>query len=78
MVQMAQTVVCNRHHSVKLQLCRWLLLSLDRLKDNELGMTQETIAHMLGVRRAGVTEAASRLQQAGLISYRRGRITEPS
>jgi CRP-like cAMP-binding protein len=73
--QMAQTAVCNRHHSVDQQLCRWLLLSLDRLESNELSMTQELIANMLGVRREGVTEAAGKLQDAGLISYRRGRIT---
>ena len=73
--QMAQTAVCNRHHSVDQQLCRWLLLSLDRLLSNELSMTQELIANMLGVRREGVTEAAGRLQDAGLIEYRRGRIT---
>src|SRR5437868_9736250 len=73
--QMAQTAVCNRHHSVDQQLCRWLLLSLDRLSSNELSMTQELIANMLGVRREGVTEAAGKLQDAGLISYRRGRIT---
>ncbi len=73
--QMAQTAVCNRHHSVDQQLCRWLLLSLDRLSSNELGMTQELIANMLGVRREGVTEAAGKLQDAGLIRYRRGRIT---
>jgi len=73
--QMAQTAVCNRHHSVDQQLCRWLLLSLDRLSANELTMTQELIANMLGVRREGVTEAAGRLQNAGLIHYRRGRIT---
>jgi CRP-like cAMP-binding protein len=73
--QMAQTAVCNRHHSVDQQLCRWLLLSLDRLTSNELSMTQELIANMLGVRREGVTEAAGKLQTAGLISYRRGRIT---
>ena len=73
--QMAQTAVCNRHHSVDQQLCRWLLLSLDRLESNELTMTQELIANMLGVRREGVTEAAGKLQEAGLISYRRGRIT---
>lgn len=75
MTQMAQTVVCNRHHSVELQLCRWILLSLDRLATNELQMTQEMIAHMLGVRRAGVTEAIARLQQAELVEHRRGRIT---
>jgi CRP-like cAMP-binding protein len=73
--QMAQTAVCNRHHSLDQQLCRWLLLSLDRLTSNELAMTQELIANMLGVRREGVTEAAGRLQSAGLIEYRRGHIT---
>jgi CRP-like cAMP-binding protein len=73
--QMAQTAVCNRHHSVDQQLCRWLLLSLDRLQSNELSMTQELIANMLGVRREGVTEAAGKLQEAGLIRYRRGTIT---
>ena len=73
--QMAQTAVCNRHHSLDQQLCRWLLLSLDRLQDNELVMTQELIANMLGVRREGVTEAALKLQQDGLIRYARGRIT---
>jgi len=73
--QMAQTAVCNRHHSVDQQLCRWLLLSLDRLASNELSMTQELIANMLGVRREGVTEAAGKLQDAGLIRYRRGRIS---
>lgn len=73
--QTAQTAVCNRHHSVDQQLCRWLLLSLDRLPSNELTMTQELIANMLGVRREGVTEAAGKLQQAGLIHYRRGHIT---
>ncbi len=73
--QMAQTAVCNRHHSVDQQLCRWLLLSLDRLPSNELTMTQELIANMLGVRREGVTEAAGKLQQAGLIEYSRGHIT---
>jgi CRP-like cAMP-binding protein len=73
--QMAQTAVCNRHHSVDQQLCRWLLLSLDRLATNELSMTQELIANMLGVRREGVTEAARKLQDASLIRYRRGRIT---
>jgi CRP-like cAMP-binding protein len=72
--QMAQTAVCNRHHSVEQQLCRWLLLSLDRLPSNELTMTQELIANMLGVRREGVTEAAGRLQAAGLIKYSRGHI----
>ena len=73
--QMAQTAVCNRHHTVDQQLCRWLLLSLDRLTSNELSMTQELIANMLGVRREGVTEAAGKLQHAGLIQYSRGRIT---
>lgn len=73
--QMAQTAVCNRHHSVDQQLCRWLLLSLDRLPSNQLTMTQELIANMLGVRREGVTEAAGKLQRAGLIDYHRGRIT---
>jgi CRP-like cAMP-binding protein len=73
--QMAQTAVCNRHHSVDQQLCRWLLLSLDRLESNELIMTQELIANMLGVRREGVTEAAGKLQTAGVIQYRRGKIT---
>ena len=72
--QMSQTAVCNRHHSVEQQLCRWLLLSLDRLKSNELVMTQELIANMLGVRREGVTEAACKLQKSGLIHYSRGRI----
>jgi CRP-like cAMP-binding protein len=73
--QMAQTAVCNRHHSLDQQLCRWLLLSLDRLQGNELVMTQELIANMLGVRREGVTEGAIKLQQAGLIRYTRGHIT---
>jgi CRP-like cAMP-binding protein len=73
--QMAQTAVCNRHHTVDQQLCRWLLLSLDRLPSNELMMTQELIANMLGVRREGVTEAAGKLQAAGLIHYHRGKIT---
>jgi CRP-like cAMP-binding protein len=73
--QMAQTAVCNRHHSVEQQLCRWLLLSLDRLSSSELTMTQELIANMLGVRREGVTEAAGKLQEAGLIQYSRGHIT---
>src|ERR1700675_3652601 len=72
--QMAQTAVCNRHHSVDQQLCRWLLLSLDRLQTNELSMTQELIANMLGVRREGVTEAAGKLHKEGLISYVRGQI----
>jgi CRP-like cAMP-binding protein len=75
LTQMAQTAVCNRHHSVDQQLCRWLLLSLDRLPSNQLVMTQELIANMLGVRREGVTEAAGNLQDAGLISYARGKIT---
>jgi len=75
MTQMAQTAVCNRHHSVVQQLCRWLLLSLDRLPSNQLVMTQELIANMLGVRREGVTEAAGRLHRAGIINYQRGRIT---
>jgi CRP-like cAMP-binding protein len=74
LTQMAQTAVCNRHHSLDQQLCRWLLLSLDRLDSNELVMTQELIANMLGVRREGVTEAAGKLQEAGLIHYSRGRI----
>jgi len=73
--QMSQTAVCNRHHSLDQQLCRWLLLSLDRLQGHELVMTQELIANMLGVRREGVTEAALRLQSAGLIRYARGHIT---
>jgi len=73
--QMAQTAVCNRHHSLDQQLCRWLLLSLDRLHSNELVMTQELIANMLGVRREGVTEAAGHLHKAGLIQYQRGHIT---
>jgi CRP-like cAMP-binding protein len=73
--QMAQTAVCNRHHSVDQQLCRWLLLSLDRLPNNRLVMTQELIANMLGVRREGVTEAAGKLQAEGLIEYSRGKIT---
>jgi len=73
--QMAQTAVCNRHHSIEQQLCRWLLLSIDRLPSNVLVMTQELIANMLGVRREGVTEAAGKLQDSGLIDYSRGRIT---
>jgi len=73
--QMAQTAVCNRHHSVDQQLCRWLLLSLDRLSSNQLTMTQELIANMLGVRREGVTEAAGKLQRLGVIRYSRGHIT---
>lgn len=75
MTQMSQTAVCNRHHSIEQQLCRWLLLTLDRLPSNELTMTQELIASMLGVRREGITEAAGNLQRVGLISYRRGHIT---
>ncbi|NOT84999.1 MAG: winged helix-turn-helix domain-containing protein, partial [Methylococcaceae bacterium] len=75
MTQIAQTAVCNRHHSIEQQLCRWLLLTLDRLPSNELTITQELIAGMLGVRREGITEAAGKLQKAGLISYRRGHIT---
>ena len=75
LTQMAQTAVCNRHHSLDQQFCRWLLLSLDRLPDNNIAMTQELIANMLGVRREGVTEAAGNVQRAGLIKYRRGRIT---
>jgi CRP-like cAMP-binding protein len=73
--QMAQTAVCNRHHALDQQLCRWLLLSLDRLDSNELKMTQELIANMLGVRREGVTESAGRLQKLGVIRYSRGKIT---
>jgi CRP-like cAMP-binding protein len=73
--QMTQTAVCNRHHSVDQQLCRWLLLTLDRLQGNKLVMTQELIANMLGVRREGVTEAAGKLQADGLIEYSRGKIT---
>lgn len=73
--QMSQTAVCNRHHSVEQQLCRWLLLTLDRVPSNELTMTQELIATMLGVRREGITEAAGKLQRAGFISHRRGHIT---
>ncbi len=71
---MAQTAVCNRHHSIDQQLCRWLLLSIDRLPSNDLTMTQELIANMLGVRRSGVTEAALKLQAAGLIRYSHGHI----
>ena len=73
--QMAQTAVCNRHHQIDQQLCRWLLLSLDRLPNNQLTMTQELIANMLGVRREGVTEAAGKLQRQGVIEYSRGHIT---
>jgi CRP-like cAMP-binding protein len=75
LTQMAQTAVCNRHHSVDQQLCRWLLLSLDRLASNKLTMTQELIANMLGVRREGVTDAAGKLQKLGVIRYSRGQIT---
>lgn len=75
LTQMAQTAVCNRHHSLDQQLCRWLLLSLDRIDSRELSMTQELIANMLGVRRESVTEAAGHLQDAGLIRYHRGHIT---
>lgn len=75
LTQMAQTAVCNRHHSLDQQLCRWLLLSHDRLDSDQLFMTQELIANMLGVRRGGVTEAAGLLQKAGLIEYQRGHIT---
>jgi len=73
--QMAQTAVCNRHHSLEQQLCRWLLMSLDRLSSNQLTMTQELIANMLGVRREGVTAAAGKLQRLGIIEYHRGQIT---
>jgi CRP-like cAMP-binding protein len=72
--QMGQTAVCNRHHTVEQQLCRWLLMSLDRLPSNELTMTQELIANMLGVRREGVTESAGKLQRLGMIQYNRGRV----
>ncbi len=72
--QMTQTAVCNRHHSLEQQLCRWLLLSLDRLNGDELLMTQELIANMLGVRREGITEAAGKLHRAGMIDYKRGHI----
>jgi CRP-like cAMP-binding protein len=72
---MAQTAVCNRHHTVDQQLCRWLLLSLDRLQSNEILMTQQLIADMLGVSRGGVTEAAGKLQASGIINYSRGRIS---
>lgn len=75
LTQMAQTAACNRHHTIDQQLCRWLLLSLDRLPDNHLTMTQELIANMLGVRREGVTEAACKLQKLGVIEYSRGHIT---
>jgi len=75
MTQISQTAVCNRHHSIEQQLCRWLLLTLDRLPSNELTITQELIAGMLGVRREGITEAAGNLKNAGFINYRRGHIT---
>jgi len=75
MTQMTQTAVCNRHHSIEQQLCRWLLLTIDRLPSNELVMTQELVASMLGVRREGITEAAGNLQRAGYIHYRRGHIS---
>lgn len=75
MTQMSQTAVCNRHHSIEQQLCRWLLLTLDRVPTSELIMTQELVASMLGVRREGITEAAGKLQHAGFISYRRGHIS---
>jgi CRP-like cAMP-binding protein len=75
LTQMSQTAACNRHHSVEQQLCRWLLSTLDRLPSNEMSITQELIASMLGVRREGITETAGNLQRAGLISYRRGHIT---
>ncbi len=74
-IQMAQTAACNRHHSIEQQLCRWLLLTLDRLPTNDLVMTQELIASALGVRRESITEVAGRLQRAGQIRYRRGHIT---
>ena len=77
MTQMTQTAVCNRHHTIEQQLSRWLLLSLDRIDSNEVGMTQELISNMLGVRRTGVTQAARSLQRAGLIEYTRGRIMIP-
>lgn len=74
MAQMTQTIVCNRHHTVSQQLCRWLLLTLNRVPNNDLHITQDTIANMLGVRRSGITEAAARLQRAGAIEYSRGHI----
>jgi len=77
MAQIAQTAVCNRHHSIEQQLCRWLLMSLDRVLSNKVSMTQELISQMLGVRRVGVTEAARKLQEAGLIQYSRGHVTIP-
>jgi CRP-like cAMP-binding protein len=75
MTQMSQTAACNRHHSVEQQLCRWLLLTLDRMPSNDLIITQELVAGMLGVRREGITEAAGNLQRAGFINYRRGHIS---
>ena len=75
LTQMCQTAACNRHHSIEQQLCRWLLLTLDRLPSNELIMTQELVASVLGVRREGITEAAGKLQRAGVIRYRRGHIS---
>jgi CRP-like cAMP-binding protein len=75
--QMAQTAVCNRHHTVEQQLCRWLLLTLDRISTNEVFMTHEMVSHMLGVRRAGISDAAKKLQRLGLIGYRRGHIVVP-
>ncbi len=75
LMQLAQNAVCNRHHSLEQQLCRWLLLNLDRVPSNELRVTQELIANMLGVRREGITEAAGKVKRAGLIEYHRGRIT---
>jgi len=77
MMQMSQTAVCNRHHSIEQQLCRWLLMSLDRVPSNKVSMTQELISNMLGVRRGGITEAARKLQAEGLIGYSRGNITVP-
>ena len=77
MTQISQTAVCNRHHSIEQQLCRWLLLSLDRLPTNEVRMTQHLISNMLGVRRSGITVAAKRMHDAGVIEYRRGNITVP-
>jgi CRP-like cAMP-binding protein len=75
LTQMGQTAACNRHHAIEQQLCRWLLLTLDRMPGGDLNMTQELISHMLGVRREGITEAAGKLQHAGIIHYRRGHIT---
>lgn len=77
MAQIAQTVVCNRHHSIEQQLCRWLLMSLDRVPSNKVSMTQELLSNMLGVRRSGITGAARKLQAEGLIGYSRGKITVP-